>query len=55
MFVFTVLCLFQAPPADFGSEVQQGLAALNRNDLATAQSKLEAASRLQPRDPRPAS
>ena len=52
MLIFVFLWLFQAPPeADFDAVMQQGLAALNRNDLATAQAKLEAASRLHPRDP----
>lgn len=49
--VFALLYLFQTPTPDFDADLQQGLAALNRNDLATAQSKLETASRLHPRHP----
>ncbi len=45
-----VLVLFFAA-ADFNAQLRAGLDALNKNDLAHARQNLEAASRLQPRNP----
>lgn len=47
----SLLVLLQAPPQAFQSRIEAGIAALDRNDLTSAQSNFEQAARVAPRQP----